>query len=203
MVTLKCLCSGLILAPSMTQRDRLLQNQSPAQSQVRSRCHKGTSCGPSASRGPRLLHRPGVHPSGSGPVRQSPVFHMLKLGLLVPHLCSTIWRGSCLEYQPGSPSLVGLRHAVATGIPQILIFFFDRKKRSLLQPPWSLLPFPDPSLVCVIRQVKVGSLDLNLKPSNREPVNQLRLTEDVMRLGDPYILSHGQVQVRTSMKGFR
>lgn len=134
-MTLKCLCSGLILAPSMTQRDRLLQNQSPAQSQVRSRCHKGTSCGPSASRGPRLLHRPGVHPSGSGPVRQSPVFHMLKLGLLVPHLCSTIWRGSCLEYQPGSPSLVGLRHAVATGIPQILIFFFLTEKNAASSSP--------------------------------------------------------------------
>lgn len=86
----------------------------------------------------------------------------------------------------GAQPCVSFTHSVATRFPQTPIFFFFFfffRKEHYPQPPGSLLPSPDLSLVCIIRQfrwegpeLRVRSLDSNLQPSHHERVTQPRFT---------------------------
>lgn len=132
---------------------------------------------------------PGLTPAGlalKALLSQPSCPSLLKPGLTVCNLCRITRRGSCLGYQPGGPALGELHtlggHTFSPN-PDILFFFFFFRKEHYPQPPGSLLPSPDLSLVCVIRQfrwegpeLRVRSLDLNLKPSHHERVTQFRFT---------------------------
>lgn len=172
----------LILAPSMIQRDKINQNQIPDQSQVSSRCHRGgQAVGHQPPEDPASCICPGLTSAGlalKALLSQPSCPSLLKPGLMVCNLCRITRRGSCLGYQPGGPGLGELHtlsgHTLSPNA-DILFFSFFFRKEHYPQPPGSLLPSPDLSLVCIIRQfrwegpeLRVRSLDLNLKPSHHE-----------------------------------